>query len=209
MTASPITIVDCQLGNIMSVQNMLRRLGFESTVTSNPERIAAASKLILPGVGAFGYAMNQLRKLGLEAPLQKRVAEDGVPVLGICLGMQILCRGSEEDDVKGLGWLPADVVAFDSERIEGHQRIPHMGWGEIEVPRPTRLFPATSEDTRFYFTHAYHLSNDDEQDVVAWTTHGYAFPAAIERGNIVGVQFHPEKSHRHGMEVLRNFAEKY
>ncbi len=187
---------------------MLRKLGIGSLITSDPEEVMRADKLILPGVGAFAHGMHQLRALGLRDPLQRKATMDRIPILGICLGMQLFARRSDEGNVPGLGWLQADAVAFDRSRLASHDRVPNMGWGEIAAAMPSRLFTGTA-DPRFYFVHSYHLSCDNPLDVTAFSTHGYAFEAAVERDNIIGVQFHPEKSHRHGMAVLRNFVELY
>jgi glutamine amidotransferase len=203
-----ITIVDYGVGNLMSIQNMLGKLGFPSRTSSDPGEVTTADKIILPGVGAFAHGMDRLRTMGFEEPLRERVIDDGVPILGICLGMQLFSRRSDEGNVAGLGWLDAEAVSFDKSRLQPHHRVPHMGWSEIDVTRPSRLFDEAPE-RRFYFVHSYHVDCNDDSDVVAWSTHGYPFAAAVERNNIVGVQFHPEKSHRYGMTLLRNFAERY
>jgi glutamine amidotransferase len=203
-----ITIVDYGVGNLMSIQNMLGKLGVGSRISAEPRELRTANKIILPGVGAFAHGMERLRAMGFEEPLGERVMNDGVPILGICLGMQLFSRRSDEGDVPGLGWLDADAVSFDRSRLQQHHRVPHMGWSEIDVTRPSRLFDEAPE-RRFYFVHSYHVACHDQSDVLAWSTHGYPFVAAVERNNIVGVQFHPEKSHRYGMALLRNFAERY
>ncbi len=204
-----ITIVDYGVGNLLSIRNMLRKIGIGSRVTADPDEIRTADKLILPGVGAFAHAMDRLRKLGFEEVLRQRVLDEGVPILGICLGMQLFARRGDEGDVSGLGWLPADAVPFDQARLRAHDRVPHMGWSDIAPGPRSGLFEGTPPNPRFYFAHSFHLAHDDPEDVAAWTIHGYRFAAAVERRNILGVQFHPEKSHRYGMGVLRNFAERY
>lgn len=200
-----ITIVDYGLGNLGSIANMLRKIGAESELTSNPDRIATAEKLILPGVGAFDNGMEKLTSLQLVEPLTRRVKEDGIPVLGICLGAQLLTRGSEEGDILGLGWIEADTIRFCSRQPVVGLKIPHMGWNDLELKKDSPLFAQSSEQ-RFYFVHSYHFSCDKTEDHLATTVHGYEFTAAFNHKNVFGVQFHPEKSHRFGMEMFRRFA---
>ncbi|MDQ3756270.1 MAG: imidazole glycerol phosphate synthase subunit HisH [Actinomycetota bacterium] len=180
---------------------MLDRLGHATVTTSDPEAIAGADGLVLPGVGAFDRCMSNFAERGLVEPLTKLVCEREVPVLGICVGMQLFARGSEEGESPGLGWVQADVVRFDVPGL----LVPHMGWNDVKAtPNGTALF--SGEEERFYFVHSFHLRCDDEGDVAAWAHHGVDFPAAITRGNIMGVQFHPEKSHRFGLALLDRFA---
>lgn len=202
-----ITIVDSGLSNLGSVTNMLRYIGIESQVSSDPDVVAHAERLILPGVGAFDNGMHSLAQRGLIAPLNAAVLERKVPVLGICLGMQLLCNGSDEGDLPGLGWIKGRAVRFDLGNNSERLRIPHMGWSAVTIPRAGRLFPDTDWDNRFYFVHSYHVVCDDPADVAGTTRHGIEVTAAVERGNIFGAQFHPEKSHRFGMSVLKTFAE--
>lgn len=214
-----IVIVDYELGNLGSIRNMLRRIGADGVISSNPEVIAGAERLVLPGVGAFGEGMDNIARLGLRAVLDRKVREERVPVLGICLGMQLMTRGSEEAGAPGLAWLDAETVRFrfapeaqvraaaggaPPDRVP---RVPHIGWNTVEVVRTDSLFRglAGDEDTAFYFVHSYHVVCRDESDVLAWTTHGYRFASALQRGNVMGTQFHPEKSHRFGMRLLQNF----
>jgi glutamine amidotransferase len=191
-----LTIVDYGLGNLGSIQNMLRKLGHPVEVVDDPERIDGASKLILPGVGAFDRGMDHLTERGLVGPLSKRVIADGVPILGICLGAQLMTRESEEGQRPGLGWLEARTVRFFSR--EPHDlKVPYMGWNDVE---PTRPHP------RFYFVHSFHFECERADDVLATSTYGYRFASAFAFRNILGVQFHPEKSHKFGMKLLDNFA---
>jgi glutamine amidotransferase len=201
-----ITIVDYGLGNLGSVANMLKRVGARSRVTSDAREIAEASALVLPGVGHFDEGMRNLRSRALVDVLTDRVVRDGTPVLGICLGMQLMARGSEEGTDPGLGWIDADVKRF-ALPPETRLAIPHMGWNEVEPIEDPLFRDLSGRDTRFYFVHSYHLVCDDPGAVAAWCTHGYRFAAAVRRGNVFGTQFHPEKSHRHGMTLLRNFVE--
>ncbi len=199
-----ITIVDYGLGNLGSVANMLRRMGGRSVITSRPSEIAAANALILPGVGHFDTGMRNIDERGLRDVLTERVLEAKVPVLGICLGMQLLGRGSEEGVSPGLGWIDARARRFQFE--PGHELpVPHMGWNDVE-PIDQRMFEGHEpERTRFYFVHSFHLDCADQTQVAAWATYGYRFACAVRRENIWGVQFHPEKSHSFGMRVLKNY----
>ncbi len=201
-----IAIVDYGLGNLRSIWNMMRRIGADAVVTSDPVHIQSADKLILPGVGAWDAGVRGLDASGLREVLDRKVLEEQTPVLGICLGMQLLCRRSEEGTLPGLGWIDADVVRFDASLADQGLKVPHMGWNEVDVTRPHPLFHSRADDPAYYFVHSYHARCDDTSDVLGWTTHGTRFPAAIARGNVIGAQFHPEKSHRHGMVLLRGFA---
>jgi imidazole glycerol-phosphate synthase subunit HisH len=204
-----ITIVDYGVGNLASVRNMLRRAGSDSVLATTRQQVLQAEKLILPGVGAFDYAARRLRESGLVEPLEERVLAAGVPLLGICLGFQLLTHRSEEGTEAGLGWLDAATVRFDTTKQSSGHRIPHMGWTEVEFSPPSRLFSAMPTEPRFYFVHSYHVTTDSQDQVVATASYGYRFAAAMERGNILGVQFHPEKSHNFGLRLLQNFVRCY
>ncbi|MGB2632167.1 MAG: imidazole glycerol phosphate synthase subunit HisH [Minisyncoccales bacterium] len=205
-----ITIINYGMGNPQSMASMLKYIGFESKVTSDAGEITAAGKLILPGVGAFDAGMDQLGRLGLVEVLNKKILEEKTPILGICLGMQLFTRESEEGKRKGFCWLGAKTKKFDFNASENKKlKIPHMGWNTIDLQKESRLFSGLEEGARFYFVHSYHLVCDDRRDVAAMTNHGYDFVSAVEHDNILGVQFHPEKSHKFGMRLLRNFAELY
>lgn len=206
MSIGTVTIVDYGLGNLGSVANMLRKLGASSRICARPEELESASALILPGVGHFDTGMGNLRSRGFEAVLNRQVLEKKVPVLGICLGVQLFARGSEEGTTPGLGWLAADVKRFSFP--EGlNLPVPHMGWNEIETTDEVLFKGHQPGETRYYFVHSYHLVADDPTDLAAWATYGYRFGAAVRRGNIFGAQFHPEKSHKHGMTMLKNWLE--
>ncbi|MBI4366374.1 MAG: imidazole glycerol phosphate synthase subunit HisH [Deltaproteobacteria bacterium] len=200
-----IAIVDYGLGNLRSIQNMLRRAGAPSVISSDPAVLRQVDKLILPGVGHFRYGMEKLRERGLVDVLNERALDAKVPVLGICLGAQLLGRGSEEGGAEGLGWVEMDTVAFDRSRLTGGERVPHMGWAETAHSGHS-LFQGQEEPPRFYYVHSFHLRCDDPAAVIATAEHGYRFASAVMQGNIMGVQFHPEKSHAFGLRLLKAFA---
>jgi glutamine amidotransferase len=196
-----VTIIDYGMGNVGSIANMLRKLGVASVVSHSSDDIAAADRLILPGVGAFDHGMRNLRERGLVPVLEEQVHHRGTPLLGICLGMQLFAVGSEEGQEPGLGWLDATCVRL---RAEAGLKVPHMGWNHVAASNGgSGWLPAGA---RFYFVHAYHLECRDEHDVAGRTTYGASFVSAVQRGKLTGVQFHPEKSHRFGLELLRWFA---
>jgi imidazole glycerol-phosphate synthase subunit HisH len=201
-----ILLVDYGAGNLASIANMLQKAGFEATISSRSEDVLRAEKVILPGVGHFDEGMRQLDARGLVEPLRKKVMEERAPLLGICLGAQLLARHSDEGERPGLGWLAADVRPFDQGRLAGHLKVPHMGWADVDAAGADALFREMPGPPRFYFVHSYHLVCDDEREVAAWAHHGYRFAAAVRRANVTGVQFHPEKSHAFGLALLRNFA---
>ncbi len=202
-----ITIVDYGLGNLSSIKSMLRRLGYQSVITSDPEIIAGADRIILPGVGAFDNGMNNLRERGFEPVLNKKALEEKVPILGICLGMQLLAEGSEEGSEPGLGWIQGSAVKFRFQGASSGLKIPHMGWNDVQVRQPSPLVEGFLPEMRFYFVHSYHVVCKRAEDVLMTVGYGGPVTAAVQRGNIMGTQFHPEKSHKFGMLVLRNFAE--
>lgn len=200
----PVTVVDYGVGNIGAVLNMLDYIGVEATASSDPRGVAAAAKLLLPGVGAFDRAMTTIRKRGLVEPLEEARA-NGAVVLGICLGAQLLGRRSDEGEEAGLGWIAADCRRIDPTGANG-VRVPHMGWSEVTPARPSVLFPPEGGPERFYFAHSYALRCDDPADVAATIDYGERLTCAVSSGRIHGAQFHPEKSHRFGMRFLRAFA---
>lgn len=204
-----LTIIDYNTGNLGSIQNMLRKLGIGSQITNDAEKISLAEKLILPGVGHFDYGMAQLEKTGLIAVLNKKVLEEKTPILGICLGAQLLTQSSEEGVKTGLGWIKGKTVAFDRSKLTPNQKIPHMGWTDVSAYQQSRLFENMYDEPRFYFVHAYHLALENESDALVKANYGYDFPAGIEHENILGVQFHPEKSHKFGMRIMENFVKHY
>jgi imidazole glycerol-phosphate synthase subunit HisH len=203
-----ITIIDYKTGNLGSIQNILKRIGKESVVTSDKNVIAEATKLILPGVGAYDTGMRNLLELDLVDILNKKVIEEKTPVLGICLGMQLFSSGSEEGSLKGLGWLNASTIRFKFENSLEY-KIPHMGWNFITQHKASRLLTNMYSDPRFYFVHAYYFNANDREDILTSTTYEKEFTSSVEKGNIVGVQFHPEKSHKFGIRLLENFVDLY
>lgn len=198
-----ITVVDYGIGNLGSIRNMLKRIGVPASITSDLDQIAAAEKLILPGVGAFDVAMERINSSELRAILDRKALEEKTPILGVCLGMQLLTRGSEEGKLPGLGWIPASTTRFPS--IPG-LKVPHMGWNVVRPARPSLLTDGLPAGSRFYFVHSFCVHVDDPDDSLLRTTYGVDFDAAIQRGNVYGAQFHPEKSHKFGMKLLENFA---
>lgn len=200
-----VTVVDSGIGNLGAIPNMLKRLGATTSITSDPAQIALADRLILPGVGAFDAAMSHLRGLGLVEVLNEHVVQRGVPTLGLCLGMQLLTDTSEEGSLPGLGWISGRAVRFRLDGTDRNLHVPQMGWNTVRIVRPTPLLADLGERPRFYFAHSYHVVCDDPRDIAAVTSYGYEFASVIQRGNVMGAQFHPEKSHRFGMKVLGNF----
>lgn len=199
-----ITIVDYGMGNHGSVVNMFRRINVDCEVTGDPTRIELASRILLPGVGAFDAAMKRIDSSGIRPVLDFKVLHQRVPLLGICLGMQLLTRGSEEGVLPGLGWIPGETRRFPNDL---GIKIPHMGWNLVERTRSCQLTDRLDDETRFYFVHSFCVHTDDPRDTVLRTRYGVDFAASIQRANIMGAQFHPEKSHRFGMQLLKNFAD--
>jgi glutamine amidotransferase len=202
-----IVIVDYGMGNLGSIANMIKKVGGTAKSSADPAEIGQARKLILPGVGAFDAGMTALRDRGLIDVLNRKALEEKVPVLGICLGMQLLSRKSEEGVLPGLGWIPADTRRFQFGGRQSHLRIPHMGWNAVEPRKDAPLFGSPDGPWRFYFVHSYHVCCSDPADVLSTTPYGSPFTSGVARGNILGVQFHPEKSHAFGMRLFRSFLE--
>lgn len=202
-----IVVVDYHMGNLGSIMNMLKRLGVKAILSSSAADIEKAEKLILPGVGAFDTGMNNLGDLGLVSILNHKVVQDKTPILGICLGMQLMTRRSEEGNLLGLGWIDAKTVKFKFDDIKGVKpKIPHMGWNKVDIVQKNCLFDGLCPEPRFYFVHSYHVRCNSNEDILSTTFYGYDFVSSIARANIAGVQFHPEKSHKFGVKLLTNFA---
>ncbi len=202
-----IVIVDYGVGNVGSIKNMLRKIGKDAVIGRLPEDILSADKLILPGVGAFDTGMRCLKQSGLLPYLNKRVLEDRVHVLGICLGAQMMTRRSDEGMQSGLGGLAAETVRFNHDKLEGKWLLPNIGWRHVyPVKQEYTLMRNFEEIPRFYFVHSYHLKEDKPDIVTMQSEYGYHFTCALSDGNIHCVQFHPEKSHKFGMQLLKNFA---
>ena len=202
---SMITIVDYGMGNLGSIQNMFKRIGVLSHIEKDIKHISIASKILLPGVGAFDKAMTRINDTGLRQVLDRKALVEKVPILGICLGMQLLTQSSEEGHVPGLGWIPAKTVRFNFPK-ESNLKIPHIGWNVVERSTPSPLTDGFEGVFRYYFVHSYHVNVEDDRFSILKTTYGYPFDSAIQNDNIFGVQFHPEKSHRFGMKLLENFS---
>lgn len=199
-----ITIVNYGMGNLGSMLNMFKRIGVPARIESEPKAIEQAEKLVLPGVGAFDAAMTRINNAAdLREVLDRKAFVDQVPILGVCLGMQMLTRGSEEGTLPGLGWIPAVTTHFP--KLDG-LKVPHMGWNVAKLNTPSALTVETGPEPRYYFVHSYCVHVDDPTLSLMRTHYGVNFDSAIGRGNIYGVQFHPEKSHRFGMQILKSFA---
>jgi imidazole glycerol-phosphate synthase subunit HisH len=201
-----IALVDYGLGNIQAFANIYRHLGIEASPARTVDDLRAASKLILPGVGAFDWAMTRLSKSGLRDALDEEVLGAKKPVLGICVGMQMMARSSEEGKLPGLGWIDATVVKFDTHLLESKTHLPHMGWNDTSPISMDTLFSGL-EEPRYYFLHSYFMRTAHEKNVLATSSYGEAFTSAVRSGNVYGTQFHPEKSHQWGVRLLKNFAE--
>lgn len=201
-----ITVIDYGVGNLGSIQNMFKRLGVEYATTSDLKKIETASKILLPGVGAFDAAMKKLDSTDLADVLIQK-AKSGVPLLGICLGAQLLTKSSEEGMCNGLGLLNAECTKFE---IDNQMlKVPHMGWSEVIITKnhPVLDFSTLpNESSRFYFAHSYHFKTENKAIVAGQTEYGYYFPSILSSDNILAVQFHPEKSHKFGMKLLENFS---
>jgi glutamine amidotransferase len=200
-----IIVIDYGVGNPGSVLNMLKKVGATAKLSSDPGEIRDSDRLILPGVGAFDEGLHALRERNLEDVLNEQVLEIGKPILGICLGMQMLTRGSEEGRERGLGWIDAETRRFRFDGRSAGLRVPHMGWNWVKPRAIDSLFGGFSNPPRFYFVHSYHVVCEHPDDVLATCEYGGEFVCAVRSGNVFGTQFHPEKSHRFGMRLLENF----
>lgn len=204
-----VTIIDYHAGNIASINNMLSKLGVQGLITSDVGLVQKATKIILPGVGSFDYGMAKLNELGLLSILNQKILEEKTPCLGICLGAQLMCLQSEEGSLPGLGWIDAQVRKFPTQVNGRRYPVPHMGWDVVMPVKASRLTAGLDNDPRFYFVHSYYIICDDRGDALLTNRYGIDFDSAFEKVNILGVQFHPEKSHKFGKALLRNFIDSY
>lgn len=201
-----IVILDYGLGNPASIENMVRRAGGQAVISSDPLVVGQADKFILPGVGAFDEGMTNLTGAAFFPVFRDKVLIEKKPLLGICLGMQLLSESSEEGVLPGLGWIQSETVRFSGEVFSGYDyRVPHMGWTEVSFSDRSGLFENMYEDARFYFVHSYHVKCKDPRNVAVQAGYGIPFTAGIRQNNIYGVQFHPEKSHKYGLRLIENF----
>ena len=202
-----ITIVDYGMGNLGSIKNMFKYIGVESTIESDVDKIKNASKILLPGVGSFDTAMNKIDESDLKEVLDEKALREQIPILGICLGMQLLTKGSEEGSVSGLGWIEAQAMNF-KDRIDKKYKVPHMGWNLVNKSNDSLLTKGFDkfDEVVFYFVHSYFVKVEDEKNSILKTNYGVEFDSAIQKENIFGAQFHPEKSHKFGMKLFENFA---
>jgi len=201
-----ITIVDYGLGNIRAFVNVYERLNILTKIAHNAEDLKGATKIILPGVGSFDYAMSQLNSSGMRDELEKQVLLNKVPVVGICVGMQMLGKSSDEGKLPGLGWIDGSVKLFDSSLIPFTTRLPHMGWNTMKRVKETPLLNGFDEESRFYFLHSFYFECNNNDDIISTTEYGITYASAINCDNVFGIQFHPEKSHSNGIQLLHNFA---
>lgn len=202
-----ITIVDYGMGNLGSIKNMFKYIGVEAVIESDIDKIKTASKILLPGVGSFDTAMKKINETDLKEVLNEKALKEQVPVLGICLGMQLLTNSSEEGTLDGLGWIDAKAMGFKN-KIDQKYSVPHMGWNLVNRSNESSLTQGFEEfnEVRFYFVHSYFVKVQNEQNSILKTNYGIEFDSAIQKDNIFGAQFHPEKSHKFGMKLFENFA---
>lgn len=203
ITKPTIVIIDYGMGNIRSIMNKIHRAGHEAIVSYDHDTIMSADKLILPGVGHFLNGMKRLKERNIIDILNEKVLEDKIPILGICLGMQLFTGFSEEGNVKGLGWLDAETMKFALTDIK--HKVPHMGWNSIEQKKESPLLKDIPDNRHYYFVHSYHVRCNDKEDILTTSFYGYEFVSSVQKENIFGTQFHPEKSHEWGEKMLNNF----
>lgn len=204
-----VVIIDYEAGNIGSIRNMLKKIGTDAVITSNPDVIEKATHVILPGVGSFDFGMQKLNDLNLIDTLRRKCHEEKTPTLGICLGAQLMCNSSQEGNLPGLGWIDAEVKKFPSLVNGTRYTVPHMGWEIVSMVKQSNLILNLPQPARFYFVHSYYIECLDSTDRLMQSQYNLTFDSAFERENIVGVQFHPEKSHKFGKQLLTNFIERY
>ena len=201
-----MTIINYGVGNIRAFINIFKKLEIPVKIAESVDDLNDVTKLILPGVGAFDHAMEQLEQSGMRHRLDELVVKNKVPVVGICVGMQMLANSSDEGKLPGLGWIDASVKKFDGSKISYSTHLPHMGWNDVRPVKENRLLTGLEKDAKFYFLHSYYFYCNDPLDTIATTDYGIEFSCAVNKDNIYGVQFHPEKSHQFGIQLLNNFA---
>lgn len=201
-----IAIINYGLGNIRAFANIYKNLGIPFKIASKSGDLREATRIVLPGVGAFDYAMQLLEKSEMRGALDELVLQRNIPVLGICVGMQIMALSSEEGNLPGLGWINGKVKKIDASKLTQKTLLPHMGWNNVNPIGNNKLFQDLDSELRFYFLHSYYFQCHNNQDIIAVTDYSGEFASAVSAGNIYGVQFHPEKSHQNGIQLLKNFA---
>lgn len=200
-----ITIIDYGVGNIFAFQNVYKRLNIPTKIAKTFDDLKDIQKLILPGVGSFDYAMSQLNNSGMRERLDELVLVEKIPVIGICVGMQMMGNSSDEGQLEGLKWIDASVKKFDESKINQRTKLPHMGWNDVK-PVKHKLFEGLEEEAVFYFLHSFYFECNNKKDILAVSDYGISFTSAANHGNVYGIQFHPEKSHHYGEQLLHNFA---
>jgi glutamine amidotransferase len=201
-----ITLIDYGVGNIFAFQNVYKRLDIPTKIAKSHEDLSDAEKLILPGVGSFDYAMGQLNASGMRKKLDELVLEKKVPVIGICVGMQMMGNRSDEGQLEGLKWIDSEILKFDESLIEQRTKLPHMGWNDVTPVKNHPLFIGLDKEAIFYFLHSFYFKCNNPADSIAASDYGLSFSSAVNKDNIYGIQFHPEKSHQYGEKLLHNFA---
>jgi len=201
-----ITLIDYGVGNIFAFQNVYKRLDIPTKIAKTQKDLIGAEKLILPGVGSFDYAMAQLNASGMRDKLDELVLVDKIPVMGICVGMQMMGNRSDEGALEGLKWIDAAILKFDERLIQQRTKLPHMGWNDVSPIKVHPLFVGLEQDAIFYFLHSFYFQCENPLDRIAVSEYGLSFSSAVNKDNIYGIQFHPEKSHQYGEKLLHNFA---
>ena len=201
-----VTIIDYGVGNVFAFQNVFKRLSIPSKIAKCENDLMGSSKLILPGVGHFDYTMSQLNNSGMRDRLDELVLKEKIPVIGICVGMQMMAKKSDEGTLDGLCWIDANVKKFDEATINHHTKLPHMGWNDVKPNENHPLFKGLEQQAIFYFLHSYYFKCSNEENSISKTDYGINFSSSIQHDNIYGIQFHPEKSHSYGERLLKNFA---
>ncbi len=201
-----ITLIDYGVGNIFAFQNVYKRLDIPTKIAKSSQDLMDAQKLILPGVGSFDYAMNRLNDSGMREKLDELVLEKKIPVIGICVGMQMMGNRSDEGNEEGLKWIDGDILKFDEKLIQHRTKLPHMGWNDVIPVNNHSLFNGIEKDAIFYFLHSFYFKCKNPSDTIATSEYGISFSSAVNRDHIFGIQFHPEKSHHYGERLLHNFA---